>query len=75
MPDRISNYRQVRLILQVPQAQSERAYFSIHAVGVRNGIPSSQILTDGWVPLAHATPTTEEILEALDACVRQCLLT
>lgn len=74
MADQISNYRQVRLVLQVPSQPGSRAYWSLHAVGVKRGIPVSRILLDGWVPLAASTPTTEEILEALDAAVRQSML-
>jgi len=74
MSDRISTYRQVRLVLQVPRSEDQRAYYSLHAIGVYKGIPTARILVDGTVSLAPLNPTTEEILEALDAAVRQSML-
>ena len=72
--DRISRYRQVRLVLQVPHTPGGRTYWSLHAVGVRAGVPHSVILLDGVVPGISAQPTTEEILEAIDAAVRGSML-
>lgn len=74
MNDRISTYRQVRLVLQVPSTSGARTYFSLHAVGVRRGVPSSVILADGVVGNLGQQPTAEEIVEALDAAVRQMML-
>ena len=74
MVDRISTYRQVRLVLQIPVDRGSRSYWSLHAVGVRNGIPTARILLDGFVPGLDRQPTTEEILEALDAAVRGAML-
>ena len=74
MPDRISTYRQVRLVIQVPRSRDQRAYYSLHAVGVKGGIPTAKVLVDGVVNLAPRNPTTEEILEALLAAVEQSML-
>lgn len=74
MNDRVSNYRQVRLVLQVPTQKGSRAYVSMHAVGVRRGVPTARILLDGYVGALDPAPTTEEMLEAFDAFIRQNLL-
>lgn len=72
--DRISRYRVVRLAIHVPAVSGSRAHWSLIATGVRGGIPTSVILSDGMVDLAAQNPTTEEIVEALDACVRQMMI-
>lgn len=74
MSDRISNYRQVRLVLQVPVNGASQTYWSLHAVGVKGGIPTARVLLDGFVPALHQQCTTEEILEAIDAAVRGAML-
>jgi hypothetical protein len=74
MADRVSTYRQVRLVLQVPSGSAQRTYFSLHAVGVRKGVPHAAVLADGVVAHLGNQPTTEEIVEALDAAVRQMML-
>jgi hypothetical protein len=74
MPDQISTYRQIRLVLQVPPLDGVRTYWSLHAVGVRRGVPTSKILLDGTVARLSPTPTTEEILEALAAVVASTML-
>jgi hypothetical protein len=74
MPDRISTYRQVRLVLQVPARDGARTYFSVHAVGVKRGVPHAEVLADGVVAPLPASPSTEEIVAALDAAVRQLML-
>lgn len=47
MADTISNYRQVRLVLQVPSGDGGRVYWSLNAVRTRKGIPSSVCIADG----------------------------
>jgi len=74
MADRISTYRTVRLVLQVPHKPGGRTYYSLHAIAVRRGVPTSTILADGVVPPISPNCTTEEIWEALDAAVRQNFL-
>lgn len=61
-------------MLQVPQDPAQRTYYSLHAVGVRRGVPTSTILLDGVVGNLPQECTTEEILRALDAAVRQAML-
>jgi hypothetical protein len=48
-----------------------RSYFSVHAVGVRCGIPTSHILADGFVGNLPRECTEAEIVEALRAAVAQ----
>lgn len=72
--DKISRYRTVRLAIHVPLAGTERAPWSLVAQTVRSGVPSAQILLDGTVPLTGPRPGIEEILDALDAAVRQSRL-
>lgn len=74
MTDRISRYRTVRLAIHVPLTDSERAPWSLVAQTVRAGVPSAQILLDGTVPLRGPRPGIEEILDALDAAIRQSRL-
>jgi hypothetical protein len=74
MSDRISTYRVVRLSIHVPAVDGAWAPWSLIATGVRGGIPTSRILVDGRVHLAPRNPTTEEILEAFDAAIRQSML-
>lgn len=69
-----STYRQARLVLQVPSMPGGRAYYSLHVVGVRNGVPTAKVLVDGHVRLRPLNPTTEEILEALQEALAQSML-
>jgi hypothetical protein len=72
--DRVSYYRVARLALHVPATQGALAPWSLIATGVKRGIPSSSIIVDGRVPCPAHNPTTEELLEAFDAALRQCML-
>lgn len=72
--DRVSTYRVVRLSIHVPHVEGATARWSLIATGVKRGIPSSQVLLDGTVPLPGPAPTTEEIVEAIDAIARQSML-
>ena len=74
MSDRISTYRQVRLVVQIPQDRASRSYWSLHAIGVQKGVPTSRILLDGYVPALDPNCTTEEILEAVHAASTQGML-
>jgi len=74
MHDRISYYRVARLAVHVPFTPGASAPWSLIAVGVKRGVPSANILVDGTVPLAARNPTTEEILEAMDAAIRSAML-
>jgi len=45
--DSISNYRQVRLIISPWEGEWARAYWSVHFLTVKQGIPRSQVADDG----------------------------
>ena len=55
--DRISNYRQVRLIISPWEGQWQRAYWSVHFLSVKQGIPRSEVADDGLLVLSSGTPT------------------
>ncbi len=74
MNDRVSKYRVARLSLFPPQTPGGNYRYALVANTVRNGIPHAVILCDGVVPGGHPFPTTEEVLEAIDAAVRQNML-
>lgn len=60
MADQISNYRQVRLILSPWEGEWSRAYWSVHFLSVRQGVPRSQVADDGLILLGAETPTQEQ---------------
>lgn len=74
MTDTISRYRTIRLAIHVPTSETERAPWTLVAQTVRAGVPSAQILLDGTVPLHGPRPGIEQILDAVDAAVRQARL-
>lgn len=74
MNDRISRYRVARLSLFPPQGGTGAAPYALVASTIRNGIPHAQILVDGRLPNLSPFPTTEELLEAMDAAIRQHML-
>lgn len=65
MADRISNYRQVRLILSPWEGEWSRAYWSVHFLSVRQGIPRTQVADDGLIMLGSEVPTQEQFWSAL----------
>lgn len=65
MPDSISNYRQVRLILSPWEGDWGRAYWSIHFLTVKNGVPRAEVADDGLVMLGSAVPTQAQVWSAL----------
>lgn len=65
MPDRISNYRQVRLIISPWEGEWARAYWSVHFLTVRQGIPRSEVADDGLLMLGTGTPTAQDFWSAL----------
>lgn len=65
MNDRISNYRQVRLILSPWEGEWNRAYWSVHFLSVRQGVPRSEIADDGLILLGSPTPTQGEFWSVL----------
>jgi hypothetical protein len=72
--DRISRYRVARLSLFPPQIKDGSARYALVANTIRNGVPSAQILVDGQLSGVAMRPTTEEVLEAMDAALRQHML-
>jgi hypothetical protein len=70
MPDRISNYRQVRLILNPWEGDWNRAYWSVHFLTVKQGIPRSEVAADGLVRIDSLVPTQDQFWSALaDVCL------
>lgn len=67
MHDRISNYRQVRLILQPSDGDWRRAYWSLHFVTVRQGVPRTDVVEDGLILIPSETPTRQDFYRTLEA--------
>lgn len=63
--DSISNYRQVRLIISPWEGSWERAYWSVHFLTVKQGIPRSQVADDGLIIVGSATPTAQDFWRVL----------
>ncbi len=74
MADRISRYRVARLSMYPPPTNGGNARYAVLANTIRRGVPHGQIITDGVVPNAPASPTTEELLELFDSALRQNML-
>lgn len=68
MQDRVSQYRQIRLTI-TPSEGSDRAYWHVLAMTVRGGVPSSKILTDGFIEWDHDRDPVTMIEDALDEAV------
>lgn len=69
-PDRISNYRQVRLILSPWEGSWQRAYWSIHFLSVRQGVPRSEVAEDGLLILGSETPEQSVVWASIGALAR-----
>lgn len=65
MPDSISNYRQVRLIIDLPHGEETRCHWSLIALSVRKGVPYAQVLERGWTIVLPSKPGVAQIWEAL----------
>ena len=65
MSDRISNYRQVRLILSPWEGEWSRAYWSVHFLTVKQGVPRSYVADDGLIMLGSEAPTQAEFWSTL----------
>lgn len=74
MNDQISFYRVGRLSLFPPAVDGGNARYAVLATRVRRGIPNSQILVDGVLPSAPASPTTDELLALFDSALHQSML-
>ncbi len=71
MSDRISFYRVARLSLFPPREDRGHARYALVANRIVRGVPQGQILLDGVVQSAPASPTTDELLELFDSALRQ----
>jgi len=65
MADRISNYRQVRLIVSPWEGEWQRAYWSVHFLSVKQGVPRSEVADDGLILLGSDTPTQAQFWAVL----------
>jgi len=65
MPDRVSNYRQVRLIISPWEGRWNRAYWSVHFLSVKQGVPRSEIAEDGLIVLGSEAPSQQQFWSAL----------
>lgn len=72
--DRVSRYRVARLSVYPPERDGGQARYALITNVVKNGVPTGQILVDGVLNGCPSYPTTEEVLEMLDAAVRQHML-
>ena len=63
--DSISNYRQVRLIISPWEGEWARAYWSVHFLTVKQGIPRSQVADDGLILLGTDKPQQKDFWAAL----------
>lgn len=67
MADQISNYRQVRLILSPWEGSWDRAYWSVHFLTVKQGIPRSEVAEDGLILLNTQVPTRQQFWHELSS--------
>jgi hypothetical protein len=63
-----------RLSLYPPTTKTGAARYALIANTIKNGVPSGAILLDGSLLGVDPRPTTEELLEAFDAAIRQHML-
>lgn len=61
MPDTISTYRQVRLIINPTSSMEGRTYWSLHAVAVLKGVPHTRVLGSGYVFDLGSRPSEQAI--------------
>ena len=71
MPDQVSNYRQVRLIISPWEGEWRRAYWSVHFLTVKQGIPRSQVADDGLIMLGSDAPTQDQFWSVLASLCRE----
>lgn len=65
MSDRVSNYRQVRLIISPWEGEWKRAYWSVHFLTVKAGVPRSEVADDGLIVLGSDVPSQRDFWAAL----------
>lgn len=63
--DKISNYNQIRIVMNVPVRQGEKLWWFASAIRTRNGVPYSETLLDGEFPRPPEGTTPEDFLQAL----------
>lgn len=68
--DTVSNYRQVRLILSPWEGSWQRAYWSIHFLSVRQGVPRSAVAEDGLLILGSEVPEQSVVWASIGALAR-----
>jgi hypothetical protein len=71
MPDRISNYRQVRLIINPRRQEGGRASWALNAIVVKKGVPYATSLGSGEVSGLSWDSSEEEIWAALSWIVNR----
>lgn len=74
MHDRISAYCVARLSIHMPHREGAAARYALIANTIVRGVPRAKVLVDGELHGLSPRPTTEEILEAFDAAIRQHML-
>jgi hypothetical protein len=67
VPDVISNYRSVRLIITPGLYAGGKSHFALHAVIVRKGVPHTRALASGLVPYLAEDCSEQEIRAAVGA--------
>ena len=75
MPDdRVSRYRLAQLTLYIPPRPGLNSPWALRSVTVKRGVPHAAVLLDGYLRVDTSWPSTEQILEYMDAAVRQSML-
>lgn len=69
MPDRISRYRQVRFVIDLPSVDGHDAYWTALAVRVKKGIPHAEVLCQGRLSNSLAMPSVPEVRSLLDTAL------
>lgn len=64
MPDRTSNYRQIRLTINVGEVSGVLTW-QVTAIGVRRGIPTASVIDSGLVRGPYDVSTQEGIALAV----------
>lgn len=71
MPDRVSMYRVARLSLYPPSGDHGQARYACIASTITHGIPRATVLFDGVLSGVATHPQEWEVIEAMDAALRQ----
>lgn len=65
MPDRISNYRQVRLVLNPHPTDHAVLAWHVTGIRVRKGVPHSQVWDSGNIIIGAEPPSQSDFWAAL----------